>query len=244
MADRGNDRVRDHGRPAAVPGRRRGRQPWPDAGGPDRVLAGRRARERRLHRQRCGSEHLRPRGQPQDPPLAPRSRPGRIDRPERNRILESCAPAVVREVLADSESQTLAISVAEGFGVTVLDRHDQVIRNLEQHGLVRGREQLPEADEIERRRAAGQGLTRPEIAVILAHAKNLFTGCCWRARSPTTPASGHAGPLLPGCAAGAVRGADLGPSARSRDHRDQVGERAPRPRRSRASSTGSRIGPA
>jgi glutamate dehydrogenase len=80
---------------------------------------------------------------------------------------------VVREVLADSERQTLAISVAEGHGVTVLDRHDQVIRNLEAHGLVRAREHLPEPEEIERRRAEGRGLTRPEIAVVLAHAKNL-----------------------------------------------------------------------
>ena len=76
-------------------------------------------------------------------------------------------------MLADSERQTLAISVAEGHGVTVLDRHDQVIRNLEEHGLVRAREHLPEPEEIERRRAEGCGLTRPEIAVLLAHAKNL-----------------------------------------------------------------------
>ena len=64
---------------------------------------------------------------------------------------------VVREVLADSERQTLAISVAEAYGVTVLDRHDQVIRNLEQHGLVRAREHLPEPEEIERRRAEVAG---------------------------------------------------------------------------------------
>ena len=112
---------------------------------------------------------------------------GRIDRPERDRILESCAPTVVREVLADSENQALAISVAEGFGVTVLDRHDQVIRNLEQHGLVRSRERLPEADEIERRRAAGQGLARPEIAVILAHTKNLLHGLLLDGAIPDDP---------------------------------------------------------
>ncbi len=98
---------------------------------------------------------------------------GVIDRTERNRILEACGGDVVREILADSERQTLALGVAEAYGVTVLDRHDQVIRNLEQHGLVRAREHLPEPEEIERRRAAGRGLTRPEIAVVLAHAKNL-----------------------------------------------------------------------
>jgi glutamate dehydrogenase len=98
---------------------------------------------------------------------------GLIDRSERDRILLDCAEEVVAAVLADSERQTLALSVAEAYGATVLDRHDQVIRNLEQHGLVRGREQLPDPEEIERRRAAGRGLTRPEIAVVLGHAKNL-----------------------------------------------------------------------
>jgi glutamate dehydrogenase len=98
---------------------------------------------------------------------------GLIDRAQRNRILDASSGDVVDEVLADSERQTLALSVAEAYGVTVLDRHDQVIRNLEQHGLVRAREHLPEPEEIERRRAAGHGLTRPEIAVVLAHAKNL-----------------------------------------------------------------------
>jgi glutamate dehydrogenase len=98
---------------------------------------------------------------------------GLVDRVERNQLLAACADDVVRAVLADSERQSLAISVAEAYGVTVLDRHDQVMRNLEDHGLDRGRERLPDADEVERRRAAGLGLTRPEIAVILAHAKNL-----------------------------------------------------------------------
>ena len=98
---------------------------------------------------------------------------GQVDRAERNKILDACSGDVVGAVLADSERQALAISVAEGHGVTVLDRHDQVIRNLEDHGLVRAREHLPEPEEIERRRAEGRGLTRPEIAVLLAHAKNL-----------------------------------------------------------------------
>jgi glutamate dehydrogenase len=110
-----------------------------------------------------------------------------VDRRERNRILETCAPSVVHDVLADNEDQALAISVAEGYGVTVLDRHDQVIHNLEEHGLDRTRERLPDAEEIERRRAAGQGLTRPEIAVILAHTKNLLHGLLLDGAIPDDP---------------------------------------------------------
>ncbi|MFC7598449.1 NAD-glutamate dehydrogenase domain-containing protein [Terrabacter sp. GCM10028922] len=98
---------------------------------------------------------------------------GLIDRTKRNRILQACAAEVVRDVLADSERQVLAISVVEGYGPALLDRHDQVMHNLAEHGLDRAREHLPDVQEIERRRATGRGLTRPEIAVILAHAKNL-----------------------------------------------------------------------
>ena len=113
--------------------------------------------------------------------------PGPLERAERDRVLQLCAPDVVREVLADSERLTLAISVAEGYGVSVLDRHDQVIRNFEDHGLDRAREQLPDAEEVERRRAAGRGLTRPEIAVILARAKNLTHELMLEGRIPDDP---------------------------------------------------------
>jgi glutamate dehydrogenase len=113
---------------------------------------------------------------------------GLIDRAERDRILlDECAAEVVAEVLADSERQTLALSVAEAYGATVLDRHDQVIRNLEQYGLVRHREHLPEHEEIERRRAAGRGLTRPEIAVVLGHAKNLVHALLLEGDVPEDP---------------------------------------------------------
>jgi glutamate dehydrogenase len=105
--------------------------------------------------------------------LSSAEKAGLIDRPGRDRLLEACAAEVVHAVLADSERQALAISIVEGHGATLLDRHDQVMHNLAQHGLDRAREHLPDAEEIARRRAAGQGLSRPEIAVILAHAKNL-----------------------------------------------------------------------
>lgn len=112
---------------------------------------------------------------------------GLIDRGQRNRILDSCAADVIRDVLADSERQALAISVAEGYGASVLDRHDQVIHNFEEHGLDREREHLPDAEEIERRREAGRGLTRPEIAVILTHAKNLVHELLLRGDIPDDP---------------------------------------------------------
>lgn len=116
---------------------------------------------------------------------------GLIDRAGRDAILLDCAPQVVSDVVADSDRQTLAISVAEGYGAALLDRHDQVMRNLEGHGLVRVREHLPAVEEIERRRAADQGLTRPEIAVILAHAKNLVHELLLDGDIPDDPGAAH-----------------------------------------------------
>jgi glutamate dehydrogenase len=99
---------------------------------------------------------------------------GTLSSVERDALLAECAEEVVRAVLADNTRQTLAISVAEAHGPFLLDRHERVMRNLEDlAGLDRTREQLPSDEEIARRRAAGTGLVRPEIAVLLAHAKNL-----------------------------------------------------------------------
>ena len=55
---------------AARAGRRRGRQPRVHAARPDRVRAGGRADQHRLHRQLRGRRHLRPRGELEDPARA------------------------------------------------------------------------------------------------------------------------------------------------------------------------------
>ena len=59
---------------AAVPGRRRGRQPRADPARPHRVRAGRRADQHRRDRQLGRRRHLRPRGEPQDPARSGRRR--------------------------------------------------------------------------------------------------------------------------------------------------------------------------
>ncbi|AEF41464.1 NAD-glutamate dehydrogenase domain-containing protein [Hoyosella subflava] len=97
---------------------------------------------------------------------------GLIDRAERDHLLRTCAAHVVEQVLRDNEEQTWAISVAEAYGPTLLDRHEQVMTDLAESGLDPIREHLPDTAEIAARRAAGRGLTRPEIAVLLAYAKN------------------------------------------------------------------------
>ncbi len=99
---------------------------------------------------------------------------GQLTTSERDQLLAECSADVVAAVLEDNRRQTMAISVAEGYRATLLDRHDRVMLSMEDlTGLDRVREQLPDAAAIAERRSRGQGLTRPELAVLLSHAKNL-----------------------------------------------------------------------
>ena len=101
---------------------------------------------------------------------------GEIGVAERNRILAACTADVVDAVLADNARQNWAVSVAEAHGPFRLDRHESVIRNItEVAGLDRKSAQLPSDDEVAHRRTQGRGLTRPEIAVLLSHAKNVLS---------------------------------------------------------------------
>ncbi|MEC3953205.1 NAD-glutamate dehydrogenase domain-containing protein [Nocardia sp. CDC153] len=93
---------------------------------------------------------------------------------ERDALLAANADEVVRAVLADCDAQALAISLAEAHAPFLIDRHGRLIENLEQAtGLERSAEFLPTPAELAARHRAGQGLVRPEIAVLLATAKNL-----------------------------------------------------------------------
>ncbi|GAB3206819.1 NAD-glutamate dehydrogenase domain-containing protein [Nocardia tengchongensis] len=93
---------------------------------------------------------------------------------ERNELLAANAEAVAAAVLADCDRQALAISLAEAHAPFLIDRHGRLIENLEQAtDLDRAAEFLPAAADLADRRRAGTGLVRPEIAVLLATAKNL-----------------------------------------------------------------------
>ncbi|MFE3194071.1 NAD-glutamate dehydrogenase domain-containing protein [Nocardia sp. NPDC059240] len=93
---------------------------------------------------------------------------------ERDELLAAEADTVVAAVLADCDAQALAISLAEAHAPFLIDRHGRLIENLERAtGLDRAAEFLPAPAELAARQRAGQGLVRPEIAVLLATAKNL-----------------------------------------------------------------------
>jgi glutamate dehydrogenase len=99
---------------------------------------------------------------------------GEITEAERNTLLADCTDHVADAVLGDCASQTLAISLAESQAVSLLGRHERLIVNLEAvGGLNRAQAVLPSKRELVSRTEAGLGLTRPEIATLLAHSKNV-----------------------------------------------------------------------
>ncbi|HEY4548411.1 MAG TPA: NAD-glutamate dehydrogenase [Pedomonas sp.] len=97
---------------------------------------------------------------------------GRLPMEERDRLLEDMTDNVADIVLRDNYLQTQAISVAEIGGAHAVPAYGRLIQTLEASGhLNRAIEGLPSDEELERRMVAGEGLTRPELAVLLAYSK-------------------------------------------------------------------------
>ncbi|MBM3569128.1 MAG: NAD-glutamate dehydrogenase [Alphaproteobacteria bacterium] len=96
----------------------------------------------------------------------------KLDGKSRDRLLAKMTAEVGELVLQDNYLQPQAITCDARQGVRLLESHARFIRRLERAGkLDRAVEYLPDEPEIARRLAAGRGLTRPEIAVVLAYAK-------------------------------------------------------------------------
>jgi glutamate dehydrogenase len=90
----------------------------------------------------------------------------------RDELLNEMTDDVSVHVLRDNYEQTLALSVALARAPADLDSHGRFIRDLERRGkLDRAVEFLPADEGLRNRALAGGGLTRPELAVLLAYAK-------------------------------------------------------------------------
>jgi glutamate dehydrogenase len=99
-------------------------------------------------------------------------RAGRLTRPDRDRLLASMTDEIARHVLAHNYDQTLALSLMQADAAQDLAAHGELMAGLEAKGrLDRALEGLPDAAEIAARGKAGRGLTRPELAVLLAYGK-------------------------------------------------------------------------
>jgi glutamate dehydrogenase len=97
---------------------------------------------------------------------------GRLTFEERNRVLVSLAEEVCEGVLAHNRRQALALSLDQERSRTRLSSFRDLMSFLEQEaGLDRSLEKLPTREMLRARRGAYLGLTRPELAVLLAHTK-------------------------------------------------------------------------
>jgi glutamate dehydrogenase len=97
---------------------------------------------------------------------------GALPREEREPLLRRMTEELAAQVLRDNYLQGEALSVAEARGGAMFDRQARLIRDLERAGrLDRALEFLPDDEALAARAVERRGLTRPELAVLLAYAK-------------------------------------------------------------------------
>ena len=99
-------------------------------------------------------------------------RRGEITGDARDKLLTAMTDEVADHVLQDNYDQTLTLSVAQARANKDLDAHGRFMRDLEARGkLDRAVEFLPDDAQLRVRAQGNKGLTRPELAVLLAYSK-------------------------------------------------------------------------
>ena len=97
---------------------------------------------------------------------------GRLDLEARNALLHEMTDEVAALVLRNNYLQPLSLSLSERRGLEDVGFQQRLMQMLEQRGeLERAVEFLPDDAEIAERLRRSRGLSRPEIAVLLAYAK-------------------------------------------------------------------------
>ena len=101
-----------------------------------------------------------------------------MSRSKRDELLATMTDDVAALVLRNNYLQAQSISMSETRSVERIDEIARLISSLERTGLLNRRlEFLPDDVEIEDRRARKQGITRPELAIVLSYAKiDLYNG--------------------------------------------------------------------
>lgn len=115
-------------------------------------------------------------------------RDGLIDRDERNRIIGSVADEVVEKILYDNFQQAQILSQEEVAATRRMEEYEHLIGTLSAGGILdRELEGLPSGEELSDLAQRGQGLTRPELAVLLVDAKRSIQEDIERSHLPDDP---------------------------------------------------------
>jgi len=97
---------------------------------------------------------------------------GQLSVAERNQLLTELTPEVTRRVLAHNQRQARILSMDVVRSQTRLNDFRELMTYLEASGgLDRRLEELPDRETLRNRRSVFLGLTRPELAVLLAYGK-------------------------------------------------------------------------
>ncbi len=124
--------------------------------------------------------------------LATPQRDGRLDETARNALLAEMTDEVAVLVLRNNHLQSLALSLAERRAVTDVGLAERLMQRLEQEArLDRAVEFLPDTAALTERGLRGEGLTRPELAVLLAYAKLALHDGVLDSRVPDDPYLGR-----------------------------------------------------
>jgi len=116
-------------------------------------------------------------------------RVGALKADKRDKLLESMTDDVGNLVLKDNYDQTLALTLSQASAAADLDSHERFMQRLEAKGkLVRRVEGLPINSEIAALRTAKLGMTRPELAKLIAYAKIDLFDALVASKAPDDPA--------------------------------------------------------
>jgi glutamate dehydrogenase len=113
---------------------------------------------------------------------------GELTEQQRNIVLAEVQNEVGELVLKNNRLQPKAISVALSQAVDNLEMHGRLMKEMERTGkLNRVVECLPDKEEIANRKLLKQGLTRPELAVLMAYSKTVLKEALLGSNIPEEP---------------------------------------------------------
>jgi len=104
-------------------------------------------------------------------------RGGKLSAKNRNTLLAEMTDEIAELVLRNNYLQTQTISMMETLKGARLGAKQHFITVLENEGILdRDLEQLPYDEELTRRRGSGEGMSRPELSVLLSYSKIMLYG--------------------------------------------------------------------
>ncbi|MFK8053211.1 MAG: NAD-glutamate dehydrogenase [Woeseiaceae bacterium] len=96
----------------------------------------------------------------------------RMSMNKRNDLLAEMTDEVAQQVLRNNYLQTQALSMMEANASDRLSEYREVVNALERSGLLnRSLEAIPDDEALAERKLTNEGLTRPELSVVLSYAK-------------------------------------------------------------------------